>query len=399
VARGTTPVPSCRATLALAALLALSACEAEPPPPPRVTLTPVALEALPGWQADAVAEVLPAWRRSCARLTRLPPERELGADGIGGNAGDWRGWCEVLAAIGEGDAALRHAMRDYLAAYLVTDAANDSDGLFTGYFEPELRGARTRDATYRVPIYGVPDDLVRVDLGTFDGELEGRHIVGRIAGGRLEPYPDRGAVDAGALDGNARPLVWVDDPLDAFVLHVQGSGKVLLPDGTMRVGYAAHNGHDYGSVGRWLIDSGELEAHQASWAGIRAWMEANPARVAELMAVNPRYIFFHEIDGDGPIGAAGLVLTPGRSLAVDRRYLALDVPLWLDAEDPRSDRERLQRLMLAQDTGAAIKGVVRGDFYWGSGAAALRDAGRMKSRGRYYLLLPKTLQPTALAAN
>jgi membrane-bound lytic murein transglycosylase A len=393
---GSIPGPA-RLIAWLLAILALAACEREAPPPPKpsaVTLTRIDVVALPGWSADDLAAALPAWRRSCEKMLERVPDAPIGPDGIAGAAADWVPVCRGVAALRQDADAVRRFVAENFAAFRIADG-DKATGTFTGYYEPELRGARTPDATYRVPLHRVPPDHVSVDLGRFDPGLAGRNIVGRVADGRLVPYFERGAIDAGALAGNGGELMWVDDPLDVFILHVQGSGVVVLPDGTrQRVGYAGSNGHRYASVGRWLIDEGEIEPHEASWQGIRQWMEAHPERVAGLLAVNPRYIFFRQIDGDGPIGAAGVALTPGRSLAVDLRYLPLDVPMWLDAENPEKNAPRLQRLMLAQDTGSAIRGIVRGDFYWGSGDAALAKAGRMKSEGTYYLLLPKALAPT-----
>lgn len=381
--------------LAAGLVLLLAACgpEAPPPKPAAVTLTPVAIAELPGWEADDVAAALPAWRRSCGKILEREPTTPLGPDALAGTAANWQPLCRALLDLPASQAALRHFITENFTAFLVSDG-DDASGMFTGYFEPELRGARWRSGAYQTPLYRVPPDHVAVDLGRFDGELKGRSIVGRVDDGRLVPYHVRGEIDGGALNGAGSELLWVDDRLDVFVLHIQGSGVVVLPDGTrQRVGYAGNNGHRYASVGRWLIDNGELKPHQASWQGIRHWMEKNPDRIAELLAVNPRYIFFREIEGDGPIGAAGVALTPERSLAVDLRYLPVDVPLWLDAENPEKGASRLQRLMLAQDTGSAIRGVVRGDFFWGSGDAALAKAGRMKSEGRYFLLLPKGLAP------
>jgi membrane-bound lytic murein transglycosylase A len=385
----------CGVLFAVAAL-ALAACEREEEPPgiAMPTLTRSDVAGLPGWSGDDLAQALPAWRRSCGRLLEKPAAAPVGPTVIAGSAGDWQPLCRELLSLPAADAAVRRFVIDNFTAWRVADG-DAATGVFTGYYEPELRGARARGGAFRVPLYRMPPDHVRVDLGRFDGELAGRSIVGRVVDGRLVPYHRRGDIDGGALVGAGSELMWVDDPLDVFILHVQGSGVVVLPDGTrQRVGYAGNNGHRYASLGRWLIDHEELEPHEASWQGIRGWMQQHPERVPDLLAVNPRYIFFREIDGDGPIGASGVALTPERSLAVDLRYLPLDVPLWLDAANPEKDAPRLRRLMIAQDTGSAIRGVVRGDFYWGSGEAALAKAGRMKSDGGYWLLLPKALAPT-----
>jgi len=375
-------------------LLVLAACESREPgkPPPAFSLRQVSFDTLPGWRGDDLAAALPAWRASCARLANLPPDRPMGPAGIAGTVAAWSPVCEAVLAVPAGDGdALRAAIEANLVPHAVR-AGNETTGIFTGYFEPELRAARVPGGPYTVPIYAVPKDRVTIDLGAFDAALKGRRLVGRVDGGKLVPYNPRGEIDAGAIADVADAIFWVEDPLDAFILHIQGSGRVILPDGTAsRVGYAGNNGYGYTSIGRWLMDNGELARGTASFDNIRRWLETNPRRAADLLAVNQRYIFFREIDGDGPIGAGGLVLTPGRSLAVDPAFLPLDVPIWLDAEHPLPDQGRLQRLMLAQDTGNAITGAIRGDFYWGTGRQALAVAGRMRSQGSYYLLLPRLL--------
>ncbi len=384
--------------LALLSALGAAACEPEPeeppsvPPPDQAVLTPASYTDLSGWNDDRQAEAVQAFLRSCRRFQAGPVDRPLGPNMPGGAVADVLPACTAAASLpADDDAAARRFFETWFRPYLV--ANNDTaEGLFTGYYEIELRGSREQDAAYREPVYRKPRDQVAVDLGEFDPELAGRSLIGRVEGGRLKPYYPRRAIQDGALRGRGLELLWLDDPLDAFMLHVQGSGRVRLPDGrTTRIGYAGNNGHAYESIGRELIRRGELEAHEASWQGIRSWMERNPDKAADLLAVNRRYIFFEEIHGDGPIGAQGVVLTAGRSLAVDTRYMPLGLPLWLDTMQPGPTEKPLRRLVVAQDTGAAIKGPVRGDFFWGTGDAALEFAGRMKHRGRYYLLLPRRL--------
>ena len=210
---------------------------------------------------------------------------------------------------------------------------------------------------------------------------------------RSKPLPDRAAIATGALAGAAPVIAWVDDPVDAFFLHVQGSGRIALAGGGMlRVGYAGKNGHAYVSIGRALIERGALARADVSLQSIRAWLAANPGEAAAVLALNPSYVFFRELHGEGPLGAQGVPLTPGRSLAVDRRFLPLGAPLWLDvmapASDPAAADRRLRRLVIAQDTGGAIRGPLRGDLFWGFGAEAESVAGRMKHPGGYVLLLP-----------
>jgi membrane-bound lytic murein transglycosylase A len=402
-----------RPFLVLSALALLAACEPDTPkqedqpepapeaeaPEPGLRLIAAGYPDLPGWAEDDLDGALQALSRSCARLMRLDPAADVGTPALPSAAGDWQPGCTALSNLGPDPAPadLRAVLERHYRPYLVTDIADGetpeaAEGLFTGYFEAELTGARTPDETYRTPLFARPDDLITVDLGRFDPALQGKGLVGTVRDGRLVPYPTREEIEAGALAERDLELLWIDDPVDAFLLQVQGSGRVILPDGeVVRVGFAAHNGHDYRSIGRRLIDLGELEAHAASWDGIRGWIEANPERAAELFAYNPRFIFFRLLDGPGPIGAEGVALTPLRSLAVDDRYIPLGAPLWLDTTEPGTEGGPLRRLMVAQDKGGAIKGVVRGDFFWGYGDEALAEAGRMKSRGRYYLLLPTPL--------
>jgi len=376
---------------AAAAVLLLSACERKPPPPPApLALSPVAFTDLPGWAEDDVAAAVPALRRSCARLEGRPDDQAFGAPGVDvvGTVADWRGPCAALMALPDGDTA---AARRIIEAHFVPmrmRAPDAETGLVTGYYEAEINGALFPGGPYRWPIYGLPRDLVIADLGRFAPDLSGRRIVGRVEGGRLVPYHERGAIEAGALDGQNAEMLWADDPVDVFFLHVQGSGKVRLPDGSQRrIGFAASNGRDFTAIGRALIAEGKVPRDQASMQGIRDWLRRHPDEAAAIMRRNARYIFFRWIDGDGPIGAQGVALTAGRSLAVDPHFVPYGAPVFLDTTWPGTDRP-LRRLMVAQDTGAAIKGPLRADFFWGSGETALEQAGRMKQAGRFYMLLP-----------
>ena len=356
----------------------------------------LALDQLPGWSEDQLQEALPAITLSCARLLRGDDARVLGPEGLAGTVADWRAPCERFAALAESapegrEAALRTLLGESFAAVAVV-GADGPEGIITGYYEPELRGALAPDETYRWPLYKRPDDLVRADLGKFDEKLKGRTLLGRITEeGELVPYHDRAAIDRGVLAERGLELLWIDDPVDVFFLHIQGSGMVRLPDGaTRRVGFASSNGLSYTGIGRVMIDEGLLDRNQGSTQGIKAWLRANPDKAPDVMQRNGRYIFFADTGSEGPFGAQGVKLTAGRSLAVDTGFLPLGVPLWLDTRWPASERP-LQRLVVAQDKGAAIKGQVRGDLFWGTGAAALEHAGRMKEPGRYYLILPKAI--------
>ncbi|MEE9300338.1 MAG: murein transglycosylase A [Alphaproteobacteria bacterium] len=374
-------------------LFLLAACDERAPLPDRLVLEPVGFDALTGWGEDAQEEALATFRRSCDVLRARPDDASLGA---AGTVADWRGTCEAALALEEpfGDA------RGFFEAHFTPVATFNNDereGLYTGYYEPELAGARAPRRTFATPLYARPDDLVSVDLGAFRPELQGTRIAGWVIDGRLVPYASRAEIEDGALEGRGLELVWVEDPNDAFFLQIQGSGKIRFEDGAVRrIGYADSNGHVYFPIGRALVARGELTREEVSLQSIRAWLEAHPDAAPELRAQNPSYIFFRWLPGDdsapGPLGAQGVALTPGRSLAVDTRFVALGIPLWLEARVPGagpglSDRS-LRRLLVAQDTGSAIKGPLRGDVFWGSGAAAEWLAGQMKAPGRSYLLLP-----------
>ena len=229
-----------------------------------------------------------------------------------------------------------------------------------------------------------------VELGLFRPAWRGERIAGRVVDGRLKPYDGRAEIERGALDRYHLAFLWVDDPVAAFFLQIQGSGRVRLPDGSIvRVGYDGQNGQPYVAIGKLLVERGVLAKEAVSMQAIRAWITAHPEAGKALMAENPSYVFFREVTGDGPIGSEGVVLTPGRSLAVDRSFVPLGVPVFLDAGPG------LQRLMVAQDTGGAIRGPVRGDVFWGAGAEAETRAGAMRARGVYYLLLPKSVTPAS----
>lgn len=370
--------------------------------PSSLTLEPVTFADLQGWEADQHAQALPAFRRSCEKLLKLKPETPMGGKatgtlgGLAGQAMDWRSACLASTAVPDNDDwAARMFFESWFKPYLAKDNGK-AEGLFTGYYEAELKGSYNKSSAYQYPLYRKPDDLVSVSLGDFADDLGGQTIWGMVKDGRLKPYPTRTEIEAGYLNGRGLELMWVDDPVDVFFLQVQGSGRVKMDDGSVvRVGFAGKNGRPYQSIGRVLIDSGELGRDTVSMQAIRKYIHKDKERGKALMNQNPSYVFFREIEGDGPIGAQGVALTEARSLAVDRRFIPLGVPLWLDTTKPKVPEGTidgpLRRLVMAQDTGGAIKGAVRGDFFWGYGDNARARAGLMKQKGQYYLLLPKHL--------
>ncbi|MDE2227573.1 MAG: murein transglycosylase A [Alphaproteobacteria bacterium] len=361
----------------------LAGCVAKPPPP-HLDLTPVSFADLPGWRDGHQAAALPALLRSCAALAQLPDDARLGP---AGTAGDWRGPCAQAAALGPaGDAQARQFFETVFAPFAASDNGK-TDALITGYYEPELAGTRRKSARFAVPILKRPPDLVSVDLGAFRPDWRGQRIAGRVADGALVPYWTRAQIEAGALDRFRLALYYVADPIELFFLQIQGSGCVELPDGRkVEIGYDGENGRRYVAIGRLLVARGAMTLDQASMQSIEAWLRAHPAAAKTLMDENPSYVFFREIAGDAPRGAEGVALTAGRSLAVDPRFVPLGVPLWLDvAQGDKITR----RLVVAQDTGGAISGPLRGDLFWGAGPAAAAQAGPMRAFGRTFLLLPK----------
>ena len=270
-----------------------------------------------------------------------------------------------------------------------------TQGMMTGYYEPLLRASRVKRGAFQTPLYGAPDDLLTIDLGDLHPELKGQRVRGRLEGKRVVPYASREDIASGKAKFTGKPLFFVEDPIEAFFLEVQGSGRLALDDGTAaRVNYADQNGHPYRSIGRWLVEKGEMKLEQASMQSIKEWAQRNPLRLNELLNVNPSVVFYREIRitpenlNDGPLGALGVPLTEGRSLAVDRNSVPLGAPVFLSTTYPLSNHP-LNRLMVAQDVGGAIRGGVRGDYYWGSGAAAGAQAGRMRQQGQMWVLLPR----------
>lgn len=383
------------ALTALTVALSLAACMRAPAPEGAARLTATTFAALPGWGEDRPSEALPALLRSCARFAKRSAEVKVGPEGIAGTVADWSLPCQAMAALAQGDdGAVAQVLEESFVPFAVS-GADGEEGLFTGYYEPELAAARAPDARYRTPVYGLPKDVVSVDLGEFRADFKGESIVGRVVDGRLRPYLTRDEIEAGGLSGQGLELYWLADPVDAFFLQIQGSGRLRLAEGGYaRVGYGGKNGHAYHAIGKTLVERGELTLEQASAQAIQDWLRVHPDAAAEVMNLNRSYVFFREVVGDGPVGAHGVVLTPLRSLAADPAFLPMGAPVWLDTTWPNGLPEAgrpMRRLVVTQDTGGVIKGAVRGDLFWGTGDGALQGAGAMRQRGRYYLLLPRAV--------
>ena len=362
-----------------------------PPPTPPVllptpavsysTLKPVGWSSVANWQDDRMGEAWTAFLRSCATLVKQS---------------GWQAVCsEAMAMPPPDNKTARAFFEQHFQPYQATQEDGSADGLITGYYEPLLKGDRVRTERARYPLYAAPDDLITVDLASIYPELKSLRLRGRLVGNKIVPYPTRKEIEL-SVNGNGsgfkgKPIAWAEDPVDLFFLQIQGSGRIELPDGShMRVGYADQNGYPYQSIGKLLVERGELKLEQASMQGIKEWGAKHPDKLPELLASNPSFVFFRELPDDlpGPLGSLGVPLTGGRSIAVDPKFIPLGAPVFLATTQPNS-AQPLNRLVMAQDSGGAIKGGVRADFFWGFGDEAGQLAGRMKQRGRMWVLLPR----------
>jgi membrane-bound lytic murein transglycosylase A len=329
-------------------------------------LTPVAWSDLPGWQEDDLTAAWPAWKRSCEGLLKRNPS------GL-----NWKPACAAATKVNANNS---ESIRLYFQSYMKVmeirhqtgSSAGSVYGLVTGYYEPYLNGSRKKGGAYQTPIHRYPDawrDKKPSSLPTRAELMSGNQLKGQ-------------------------EIVWVDDAVAAAFLHVQGSGRIRMDDGkVIRVGFAGTNDQPFKSFAQWLLDRKEITKATATMQGIQAWADKNPKRVQEMLNANPRYVFFRELPAShdpsvGPIGSLGVPLTAERSIAVDTKALPLGAPVFLSTTYPLS-KKPIQRLMMAQDTGTAIIGAVRADFYWGTGDEAGSYAGRMKQQGRMWVFLPK----------
>lgn len=356
-------------------------------PPTVVTVTPAPLYAASNWDKLpewATLDLTPSWSallQSC-RVLKVKPQ--------------WQSVCSSAEAIDKNDnAAQRLFYEDRLLPFQVINNDGSDQGMITGYYEPLLKGSRFKTDRFRFPLYAAPDDMLEIDLGEIFPQLKGQRIRGRLAGKKVVPYYKRAEIDAGTEGLKGRELFWVENAVELFFLQIQGSGRIELADGRqIKVGYADQNGHPYVSIGRKLIEMGEMKLEDASMQGIKAWGEKNPAKLQALLELNPSYVFFRELPEtlSAPLGALGVPLTNEYSIAVDPKSIPLGSPVFLATTQPNSVMP-LNRLMLAQDTGGAIRGQVRADFFWGFGEKAGAQAGRMKQQGRMWVLFPKGGEP------
>jgi len=368
------------------AVAILAGCVSQPPVtvpsgPPAPRYEKVTWSQVDGWSLDQQQEAWSAFLLSCKARGARP---------------EWSRVCAVAASQPAMDAVgVRRFFEMQFAPYRVVQAEGRSttqSGMVTGYYEPLLRGSRKSSPVFSVPLYAPPPDMLTVDLGALYPELKGKRVRGRLEGRKVMPYYSRAELEGNpSLKG--REIVWVEDAIAAFFLEVQGSGRVQLDDGTtIRVAYADQNGQPYRSIGRYLVDLGEMTLDQASAQSIRQWIQSHPQRLREVLNANPSVVFFREEPltdpTAGPQGSLGVPLTAGRSIAVDPQFVPLGAPVFLATTQPHSEIP-LQRLVMAQDTGGAIRGIIRADLFWGFGDAAGESAGRMRQQGRMWILWPR----------
>ncbi len=334
-------------------------------------------------QQQNLVEAWPAWLQSCQAL-----QKDL----------RWRPVCQLAqtldkqAEVGLSNQQIQQFFIKHFNLFQAHNKNGSSTGLVTGYYQPVLKGSRTRSSLFRYPLYRTPSDLVTISLAEQFPSLKHQRVRGRLIGDEITSYFSRGEIDSIPSPINDAAFLYLNDPIDAFFLHIQGSGVIALDTGEIiQVGYDNHNGHPYHSIGKALIRRGELKRSQASMAGIKQWARANPDRLQGLLNENPSYVFFKELPKGlpGPLGALGVPLLAKQAIAVDKRYIPLGAPVFLSTTYPNSSHP-LNKLVMAQDTGGAIKGGVRADFYWGAGQQAGTSAGSMKQSGKMWVLLPKT---------
>lgn len=377
--------PSWRQTLVAALAVLLAACDntdkpaepQKPAEPPHTTYRQASWDELPAVSDADLQAGFAAWRGACNPRLKSDPV--------------WSAPCAAAASLPAAPSAteIRSFLQGQLQVYSLRADGGSPDGLITGYYEPVYHGSLTRTEQAKVPVYGIPDDLVVVNLDSLYPELKGKRLRGRLEGRVLKPYDDAATIRAKGL--KAPVVAWLSDPMDLQFLQIQGSGRVSLPDGSQaRLAYADQNGHPYRPIGRWLVEQGQLPKEQVSMGSIAAWAKANPQRVPELLASNPSYVFFNRNPDsqEGPRGSLNVPLTAGYSVAIDRKVIPLGSLLWLSTTRP-DDGAPLVRPVAAQDTGGAIAGEVRADLFWGTGDAAGDLAGNMKQKGNIWLLWPK----------
>ena len=362
--------------------------------PQELQIKPAHFSDLPGWNSNQTLSSLHTFQRSCRQFLRQNPNRPVGNQWFALQAKDWQPVCKAALEIHTHSESVAKQFFETWFQPVEFVQKKSLTGLFTGYYLPSFAGNLTKTQEFSVPLYGVPNNLLQINLQDFDSKLPARQLMGRLEKNRMVPYYSREEIDQGALEDKAPVLVYLRSPIDRLLIEIQGSGIITLPDNTrINLGYAGKNGLTYTSIGRVLIERNILTSNNVSIQNIRRYLETHPTEQEDIIHQNRSFVFFTTLQQKGAFGTQGTRLTRGYSLAVDPDWVPLGMPVWLATTYPDPDTEQnhpLRRLMIAQDTGGAIKGTVRGDVYWGNGNAAAAIAGKMKSKGQYWLLVPKT---------
>ncbi len=369
---------TCYSAVLLALIALVSACNTFGPQRAGVGKA-VSFDSLPGWQADHHSDAMAPLQKSCTRLIKQPK---------------WSEVCNAAQALSDAqpkitDSQAKVFFEKYFTPHVLNGERGRKKGMITGYYEPLLQGSLSADERYRYPLYRAPDDMLIIELGEIYPDLKGKRVRGRLVGKKVIPYYARAEIDQRDSPLKGQELLWVDDLDQAFFLQIQGSGRVQLPDGSVvGAAYANQNGHAYVSIGKRLIEMGELKLEDVSLFTIRAWLKQNPERSQTLLNENPSYVFFtlKNDTSNGPNGSLNVPLTPERSLAIDPNFIELGSPIWINTTYPDAYNAPLQKLVMAQDTGGAIKGQLRADLFWGTGPRAEAMAGNMKQAGELYIL-------------
>lgn len=339
----------------------------------------VEYDELPGWDEDEHAQAFLALSKGCARLE---------------STSTWETICNSAKKIhSPANETAKQFFETYFTPHIIRGEKGKTRGMITGYYEPLLNGSMHPDQRYRYPLYKAPEDMLTIDLSALYPELKGKRVRGRLIGNKVVPYYSRAEIEGEERPLLGEELLWVDDRDQLFFLQIQGSGRIQLPNGSIiGAGYANQNGHAYRSIGKKLIDMGEIKREDVSLFSIKAWLKDHPERARSLLNENPSYVFFilRESIDQGPTGSLNVPLTAERSLAIDPKFIDLGLPIWLNTSYPGQDQPPLQKLVMAQDTGGAIKGQLRADLFWGTGERAEQMAGNMKQAGEMFVLLPKT---------
>ncbi|AMP92961.1 murein transglycosylase A [Legionella pneumophila] len=360
---------------------------------PKPTFRQVSFKHLPGWESAQLKKSLETFQTSCRAFLKQNPERVVGTEQIDLQAKDWHPACRAALKIKPVDEKSAKLFFEKWFAPVEFYDDKPVKGLFTGYYMPLIKGSYTKSKEFSVPIYELPSNLVTVDLGLFLPNLKNKKIIGRIAGNKVVPFYTREQINKGAIKDTARVLVWINSPVDRLFLEIQGSGIIELEDGKrIFIGYDGQNGAPYTAIAGVLIKKGIMTKHNASMQRIKKYLEAHPKQMDKIINQNKSFVFFRKLSLEAALGSQGVALTPGYSLAIDKQWIPMGAPLWLnttrpDIKNPDVNKP-MQRLMIAQDTGGAIRGKVRGDVFWGGGDKATLIAGHMKNEGHYWLLLP-----------